>query len=101
MREDKNRAKSHRKVPTRDKASEKRPMPDDVDSMANSSKRSNRNLQAFLQEGVDSNNSKKRVLQIDEDKDITFTPKELRAVKYPKYLARLYELSKHEFNHAG
>ena len=76
-------------------------MPYEIDSMANSSKRSNRNLQVVLQEGVDSNNSRKRVLQIDEDEDMTSTPKELRAVKYPKYLARLYELRKHEFKHAG
>ena len=101
MREDKAAAPGRSKMPTRGKTKNKRSMPDVIDSVANQSKKPKSDFEAFLQGGLYRDNPGKRVLQSDEAEDITFTAKEVRAIKYPRHLDRLNELRKYELKQAG
>ena len=100
MREDREAAPG-RKMPTRAVTKKKRSMPDDLDSVASHSKKSRIDFEVFLQEGLCRDNPGKRVLQPDGTEDITFTSKEMRAVKYPRNLDRLNGLRKYELKQAG
>ena len=90
-----------KKVPTQSRGRKKRPMPEYIDSSANSSKRSRGDFETFLHRGLCSNNPGMSGSPFEDAEDITFTTKELRAVKYPSHLNMICEPSKHEFKQTG
>ena len=88
-------------MPTQSIARKKRPMPEYIDSSANSSKRSRGDFDFVLHQRLCSDNPGVNCSLFEDAEEITFTTKELRGVKFPRHLDRLCELRKHEFKQTG
>ena len=94
MRDAGGKAQVLKNKPTQARRKKKAILPEFIDRHMNSKDR-------VVHEGLCKDKPGMRVIELDETEDITFTFKELRAVKYPSHLARMIELRKYELKQAG